>query len=44
LWAVGWRKGRLVLFTGAKIKSRKGGSVFFFSNGGSDQKRKMKRV
>jgi hypothetical protein len=34
----------LCWFTRAKIKSREGGSVFFFSKGGSDQKRKMKWV
>jgi hypothetical protein len=31
----------LCWFTGAKIKSREAGSVFFFLKGGSNQKRKM---
>ena len=34
LWAVGWRRGRLVLVHGSKKQKQ----------GGSDQKRKMKRV
>jgi hypothetical protein len=41
--AVGEEEG-FCWFTGVKIKSREGGSVFFFSKGRSDQKRKMKQV
>ncbi|KAJ7009645.1 hypothetical protein NC653_000367 [Populus alba x Populus x berolinensis] len=45
--AVGWRRGRLLLIHGSENQKQGGRPCFFFlffSKGGSDQKKKMKRV